>query len=433
MTHLLARVFRASTLLRAAGLFAAVALTACVNQPGSARYGGPPAVGPAPSQPVPFATSTGRRVSILLPLSGPNAEIGQAMLKAAQLAFNPASFGQPGNGELDQHDTGGTPEGAADAARAAIAEGAGLILGPLTGPETSAVSGVTRAAGVPVLAFTSDSSLSQPGVWAMGLTPAQQVRRLVLAVQAENKSRIAAVLPTNSFGDALAAGLGTATAAAGMPEPRVIRASPTFAGINQALKDVSGYNSRRGAIEAEQRAARASRDAEGRRRAAEIGQQAPPPPPMDALLLGIGGDLLSQAVPILVFYDIGPKQVRILGPATWARDAARQPDLAGAWFAAPDRLARTGFEQQYVAAYNTPARDLSSLAYDAAGIARAVSTPNGFSYGALTRPEGFAGADGFLALQPDGVVRRGLALFEIDRGGAHIIEPPPQSLGAPGI
>ena len=78
-------------------------------------------------------------------------------------------------------------------------------------------------------------------------------------------------------------------------------------------------------------------------------------------------------------------------------------------------------------------RELASLAYDAAGIARAAGTGSGFPIASLERPEGFLGADGLLALRPNGQVRRGLAIFEIDRGGAHIVQPAPQSLGAPGV
>jgi hypothetical protein len=40
--------------------------------------------------------------------------------------------------------------------------------------------------------------------------------------------------------------------------------------------------------------------------------------------------------------------------------------------------------------------------------------------------------NGVLALQPDGTVRRGLALFEIRRGGAEIVEPAPAAVGTPG-
>ncbi len=114
----------------------------------------------------------GHRVAILLPLSGARADIGQALLHGAQLALD-----APGAPPLDVKDTGGTPDGAAAAAQAAIADGAGLILGPLTSAETAAVAPVARAANVAVLAFTNDPSQAQPGVWTLGITPGQQVRR----------------------------------------------------------------------------------------------------------------------------------------------------------------------------------------------------------------------------------------------------------------
>ena len=60
------------------------------------------------------------RIAILLPLTGSNAQIGKALLNAAQLAlfdFADSRF------ELLPHDTKGNPEGAANAARFAISDG----------------------------------------------------------------------------------------------------------------------------------------------------------------------------------------------------------------------------------------------------------------------------------------------------------------------
>ena len=137
-------------------------------------------------------------VALLVPLSGANAERGADLLRAAQLAM-----ATPGAPSMDVKDTGGTGPGAANAARAAIAAGDTLILGPLTSAETAAVAPVARPSNVPVLAFTSDRTQAQPGVWVLGLTPAQQVTRLVQAAQAEGKPRIAALLPANDTGRAM--------------------------------------------------------------------------------------------------------------------------------------------------------------------------------------------------------------------------------------
>jgi len=143
-------------------LFALAALGACVAQPNPYAYNAP-----APGSQPALRNPAGHRIAILLPLTGSSADLAQSMLKAAQLAA-----GAPGGPPLDSHDTGGSPEGAARAAQAALGGGAGIILGPLTAAETAAVAPVARAAGVPVLAFTSDRAQSQPGVWTMGITPA---------------------------------------------------------------------------------------------------------------------------------------------------------------------------------------------------------------------------------------------------------------------
>ncbi len=414
---------RRRRLVQAWALLAALGgLAACVADKGGAGYGSPAVAGAAPPLDAP-----GQRVTILLPLTGSTAEIGQAMLRAAQLSLD-----QPGAPPLDARDTKGTPAGAAEAAKLAIAAGTGMLLGPLTTGETAAVAPLAKAAGLPVLAFTSDASLAQPGVWVLGITPAQQVRRLMLAVQAEGRSRVAAVLPSNAFGDAMAGGLTTAAEASGLPAPSVLRYGSGFPALNAALKKASDYDKRRAAAGQDDQAAPAPDDAEPRRRPKDSNQPLPPPP-IDALLLGAAGEPLGQALPLLTFYGIGPEQVRILGPALWGRDASRLSALSGAWYAAPDPAQRAPFEQAYAAKYKAPPRDLASLAYDAAGVARVVAASGGFAPGALTRPEGFTGADGLLGLQPDGQTRRGLAIFEIDRGGSHVVQPAPQTLQSPGV
>ena len=136
------------------------------------------------------AVAHGGHVALLAPLTGPNAERGIALVNAARLAL-----GDPGAPALDVRDTGGTPQGAAAAATAALAAGAGLIIGPLTAAETAAVAPVARPAGIAVLAFTNDPAQAQPGVWPLGITPVQQVHRLVEAAVAHNKGRFAAALP----------------------------------------------------------------------------------------------------------------------------------------------------------------------------------------------------------------------------------------------
>ena len=80
--------------------------------------------------------------------------------------------------------------------------------------------------------------------------------------------------------------------------------------------------------------------------------------------------------------------------------------------------------QAFGARYGAAPPGVADLAFDAAELAR-VLAGGGYGVEALTAPHGFAGADGWFVLQPDGRVRRGLAVFAVGRGGGHEIAPPP--------
>jgi hypothetical protein len=369
-------------------------------------------------------------IALLAPLTGPNAERGQALVNAAQLAL-----AAPGSPPLDVRDTAGTAEGAAAAATAALAAGAGLIIGPLTAAETAAVAPVARPAGVAVLAFTNDTAQAQPGVWPLGITSTQQVRRLVGAASAQGKTHFAAALPSSGFGQAMGAALSQAVAAAGGPAPDIRFYESSNAGISGTIRDLSDYASRRGPLDAKRREALAQHSAEGRREAADISRESVPPPPFEALLLAeTNSERLAWLSSFLAYYDIDAPRVQVMGPALWALPATRAgADLTGAWYAAPDPDAHGSFQDAYKAKFGAPPPGLADFAFDAAAIGRVLALEGNFSVAALCRPEGFAGVDGLLALQTDGSVRRGLALFRIDRGGAERIEPAPDSVTAPGI
>lgn len=405
-----------------------VSLAACGGgygyRPAGYGYGGGPVPlggGPAAGPP------GGQRVAILLPLSGARADIGQNMLRAAQLALD-----GPGAPAVDAKDTGGTPQGAVAAAQQAIAEGAGLILGPLTSPETAAVAPIARSANVAMLAFTNDPSQAQPGVWTLGITPGQQVRRLVAAAQGQGKSQFAGLLPDNDFGHAMGQALTQATATSGLPPPEVRFYASGMAGINAGARDLSGYANRRGPIDAQIRQARALGTPEGRHQAQELAKSAITPPPFNALLLADTGEALAEIAAVLPYYDVDRSQAQIMGPVSWASSSSGSGQFPGAWYAAPDPAARSAFEQAYTGKYGSPPSPVADLAYDAASIARALGG-QGFSIGALTQPAGFVGADGWFALLSDGQVRRALAVFAIERGGPQMVEPAPQSGNVPGV
>ena len=173
----------ASTLVAFAAL---LALTACaggrmvaapVGSPQSPYGGARPSLMPIPREPLaPPAGAGPVKVALLVPLSGANADLGKAMLEAAQLAlFTTASERLT----LVPRDTGGTPQGAVGAARSAISDGAQLILGPLLAAEVEAVKPVARDAKINVIAFSTATQLAGGNLFLIGFLPRQEVMREV--------------------------------------------------------------------------------------------------------------------------------------------------------------------------------------------------------------------------------------------------------------
>ncbi len=372
----------------------------------------------------PVAPVGPKKIALLVPLTGPNAGLGQALQRAASLALGGAD-----SPSLDVRDTGGDPLRAANAARDAIIAGDPLILGPLTAGETAAVAGA--AGGVPVLAFTSDPTAASPGVWTMGLTPTQQMQRLTAALRDDGRSKLAAVLPPGAFGDALAQGLTAAAAEAGLAPPVIRRSNGGADGFDEAVRDVANADQRHQVVANRLAALKTISDdasrAQDAQQAAQQAAEPPAPPPFDALLMAEAGDTLDAALQSLPGYEITMPTVRLLGPALWAGQAGVHGRLRGAWYAVPDPAPHHLFVSAFIAKFGVTPPARASLAFDAAAIARVLAHEGDISAVALTRAEGFSGVDGPMVLLSDGHVRRALAVFEASPGGDRVISPAPDT------
>lgn len=348
-------------------------------------------VAPAPQAALPTEPPRSR-VGLLLPLSGSNRALGEAMLNAAQLAL----FDQGDTAvEFLPRDTGSTAAGAGEAARAALAQGARAFAGPLTLGETAAAANLARPAGAPVLAFTSDAGQAGNGVWVMGVTPGEQAERMAGAAAAAGARRLGLLAPDDAYGRLLAAGLRARATALALPPPVVVL-HPRIADAAQVARDL----------------------------ASQAG-----PEGLDAVLLAQAGEPARQAAAALA--AALPVRPRFLGTGLWAQDMAlgQEPALVGAWFPGPDPQARAAFDSRYQAAFGDRPPRLAGIAYDAAALAaRAVREPGGNP--PLGQP--MLGADGPIRLDPGGLAQRGLAIFAVAPAGeAQLVEPAPVP-GVPG-
>lgn len=391
------------------------------------------------------------RVAVLLPLSGPEAKLGQALLNAAQLAlFSLAdeSFA------LLPVDTRGTPEGAAAAARSAIEDGARLILGPIFAAEVAAAAPVARAAGVQMVSFSNDRSVAGNGVFILGFTPETQINRVVSYAVARGVRRVAAIVPSGAYGDRVRDSLIAAASANGIGIGGLVRymAADTET-LSPLIRRLANYDARRATLLARRRELEDKTDEASRRALKRLeGVETLGDVDFDAVLMPEGGSSLRAIAPLLPFFDVDPRKVRMLGTTQWDDPSvATEPSLFGAWFPASAPRARGTFDDIYRKTFSEPAPRIASLAYDATALAAvlvrghteatrlAVATRGAvppapasvFSAEALTAANGFAGVDGIFRLLPSGLSERGLAVIEVRNRRFAVVSPAPNTFQKP--
>src|SRR3989344_2297806 len=280
------QMLRMAAVMAMAGLLAACQVVPKGNGPTTVVTPDRPPEAIEPGLP----TDTDRhRVALLVPQTGPNADVGMAIANATTLALLDTKT------ERVRITTYDTALGAAAAAQQAVADGNKLILGPLLTEDVAAVAPVARAAKVPVLSFSNDSGVAGNGVFIMGFVPGQSVERVVAYARGKGHVRFGALVPKNVYGDRSAAAFRAAVAEAG-----------------GTLVAVESYD----------RSATALTGAA--RRLANAGA-------MDAVLIADSGGNAIRAVPVIK--TTGNKQ--ILGTELWNTDAALGSSavMRGAWFA----------------------------------------------------------------------------------------------------
>lgn len=349
---------------------------------------------------LPQVSPTAAKVALILPLTGQGetARIGVALKQAAELAMFDATNPDI---ELITKDTGGTPAGAAAAATAALAEGAEIILGPLLATEVQAVSGVARQAGVPVVAFSTISSVAGSGVYLLSFLPEEEVAQVVRYAGDHDGRRIAALVPESPFGSTVERALTSSAKVYGASVVAIERYAPTSQALADAARNIAGA----------------------------VREDA-----VQALMIPDGGEALRQAGAALRQAGLTPGDVRVLGTGAWDdAQIGTVPIAVGGWFAGVPIEQLRRFQERYYQAYFSKPPRIASLSYDAVSLAIIMSrdsSPQRFSAAKFTDPEGFQGVNGLFRFRPNGLVERGLAILEVTPTGPRVLAPAPDRFGA---
>ncbi len=330
------------------------------------------------------------RIGLILPLSatGPVGSAANAIRNAADLAI--AEFDNPDVTLLVKDDRG-DPAVAREMTQQALAEGAELILGPFTAAAVQQASALTRAAGRPMIAFSSDTSVAQPGVYLMSFAPQTDVARIMGFAASRGKRQVAALLPEGAFGNVIAAEFQQQVAALRLSQGPLERYQPGRAA--EAAKALAG----------------------------QIGAS-------DALLVTDLNDAMPRTADALGASGI--RGVQLLGTGVWNDlSVLQKPAVQGGWFAAPDASGFNSFAERYRKRFSANPTRMATIGYDCVALVAALVKTQGsnrFAAQTLTNASGFAGQDGVFRFRADGTNERGLAVLEVRNRSAQIISPAPK-------
>jgi len=332
------------------------------------------------------------RVGLLLPFSLRPQE-ANALYNAAELAL--FDHGDQ-NTLLIPRDAGADEASANAAARALVADGADIIIGPVLREGVVGAANAARGENIPVIGFSSDRTIGGNGTYLLSFQLEDEISRIVSYAAQHNIRTIALLAPSNEYGRRV---------------EQSLREEARLHGVTIVHSRL--YN---------------RTDAEASAAATAVAN-ALRTQPAQGILIAESGTALRAIGTALVQAGVDRSQVRFMGTSVWAGDAQREPTLAGGWYVSPDPAARTSFEGRYQSSYGTAPTRLASLGYDAVALAALLSRnggPNGFTRNQLENGEGFSGSDGLFRFRSNGAIERGLAIIEVRQNEVATLDAAPQ-------
>jgi len=376
-------------------------MAACATAPSST----PPGPGPSPVTPpdaqvqsrdgVTPSFMRGRdivRVGLLLPFSL-RPQDAAALYNAAELAL--FDHGNQ-NTLLIPRDAGSDEASANAAARALIADGADIIVGPVLREGVLGAANAARGDSVPVIGFSSDRTVGGNGVYLLSFQLEDEVSRIVSYAASRNIRTIALLAPSNEYGRRVEGALREEARLHGVTIVHSVLYNRTDTEASAAATSLAG------ALRTQ---------------------------PAQGILIAESGTALRSIGTALVRAGVDQRQTRFMGTSVWAGDAQREPTLAGGWYVSTDPTSRSSFEGRYQTTFGEQPTRLASLGYDAVALAALLSRDggsNGISRTRLENSEGFAGSDGLFRFRSNGAVERGLAIIEVRQNEVGILEAAPQ-------
>ena len=332
------------------------------------------------------------KIGLLVPLTGSFSYLGNTISGGSELAFfkmrNP-------NIELLYFDTAGG-EQAVIAANEAISNNVDVVIGPLFSDSVSAVKPLLKASNIPVLSFSNNIDVAEPGVWVLGYLPEQQISQLVDFAVARGKQNFGILSANSQLGKKIT------NAAINQLADYGLSARTVFELDNISQMEQEELLSQ---IKSFAKYVDTSKD-----------PLTLPPPAYDTVIIAGDTDFILQVAPILSYYDLGPDRALFMGIDKWNQPKMlNEPSLQNAILTLPKRPAEEKFNNVWQSEFTFESNDLAKISFDASALVIATAVANApipLADELATQP-GFIGFSGQFKMSVSGLTERVFEIMEI--------------------
>ena len=251
------------------------------------------------------ASKNFKKVLVFLPLTGDYSNFGVKIRKAIDIAI--LSFGS-NNIRFIYYDTG---EGNNEKDLKNLLENVSpnLILGPFTREFLLKIKPFSKNNSIPMLTYSNDIAMIENNIWSLGFSPEEQVESVISCALNYGFERFGLIVPNNLYGNII---LETSVELINndkdnyfdkllLTNKQINDKKKLFTIIKQFVNYKDGENAAHKKF--------------------------------DAIFLGGSKEFILEIAPLLAFYDVDSKKIKILGTEKYnIKDIRNEPSLEKSWF-----------------------------------------------------------------------------------------------------
>ncbi len=363
------------------------------------------------------------KIAVILPFNNKEGNNVAKDLKHASLMslFDNKSS----NTILQFYNSDGTYKTAQKLGNIAEREDADIIIGPLFKEEVDGLNGVN----IPVISFTTDSSVLSDKIFSIGFLIDQQLQKLVEFSIANNKKNFAVIVPNSVSGRYVYNNLKKYI---NYYDGNIIEYENFENGNNRSLlnavKKISAFDDRVAELneaknELQQKLNSTTDEIEKQTLEQELASLSKKitisQPKYDNVF--VFADDINDVVMIgstLLYYDVKPSQIQFMGTSQLANPVVyKEKAFNGAWFPSITTKYNAKFNKEYKTYFKTEPSKLASLAYDAVALSVNLGAKKGYIEPSdITTPNGWTGINGVFRFRDNGKSERNMDIKQIITG-----------------